>query len=373
MSGILFVSSHNTGHGHKSITEALCTHIHRMEPGVEIKDVDGFILSGKINSFMSKLYDRFVVNVPLIWKYYYQLGNIFPGVANTYMTKNIRGSLIELIEQENPELIVAVHPCFVSPVKDVLEYMGRNIPVVSLVADLDNVSRMWADKRIDCTICPTEKARSSMVKYGVPAEKAVITGFPIRDRFNHYQPVTSLTYYNRIKQKGRLNFLLMNGSQGKGIVTHFAKELLENFDCKVVILAGNNIRFKEAAQNALRHYGDRVEVCGFINNVEQYMSEADILILRASPNVLMEAVNLCKPVIITGALTGQEEKNPEYAVNNNLGVICKKAGNLADTIKKLLADEGRLLNEIYLSQINYRNTGAAENIAEILLGLLKGK
>lgn len=373
MSGILFVSSHYTGHGHKSITEALRTHICRMEPSVEIKDVDGFILSGKINGFMSKLYDRFVVNVPLIWKYYYQLGNIFPGIANGYMTKSIRGSLAKLIEQQKPELIVAVHPCFVSPVEDVLEYMGYKAPVVSLVADLDNVSRMWADRRTDCTICPTDKARSSMVKYGVPAEKTVITGFPIRDRFNHYQPDISLAYYKRILAKGRLNFLLMNGSQGKGIVTDFAKELLENFDCKVVILAGNNIKFKEDAENALRQYGDRVEVCGFTNNVEQYMSEADILILRASPNVLMEAVNLCKPVIITGALTGQEEKNPEYAVNNNLGVICKKTGSLADTIRKLLADEGRLLNDIYLSQISYRKTGAAENIAGILLDLMKEK
>lgn len=373
MSGILFVSSHYTGHGHKSITDALCTHLRRMEPAVEIADIDGFMLSGKVNGFMSKLYDRFVVNVPLIWKYYYQLGNIFPGIANSYMAKGLKPSLTELIKQQQPELIVSVHPCFVSPVEDILEYMGYKIPVVSLVADLDNVSRMWADKRTDCTICPTENARRAMVKYGVPVEKTVVTGFPIRDRFNHSQPDTSTAYYRRISEKGRLNFLLMNGSQGKGIVTEFARELLENFDCKVVILAGNNIKFKEAAENALRKYGERVEVCGFTTTVEQYMNEADILILRASPNVLMEAVNLCKPVIITGALTGQEEKNPEYAVNNNLGVICKKACDLADTINRLLADEGRLLNEIHLSQFGYRKTGAAENIAEILLSLMKGK
>jgi processive 1,2-diacylglycerol beta-glucosyltransferase len=103
------------------------------------------------------------------------------------------------------------------------------------------------------------------------------------------------------------------------------------------------------------------------------MTDADILILRASPNALMEAVNLCKPVVITGALTGQEEKNPEYAVNNNLGVVCKNTAYLIDTIKRLLADDGKQLNEIYLSQIGYRKTEAAKEIAGIMIDIMKGK
>lgn len=373
MSGILFVSSHNTGHGHKSITEALREQLYGMDPSVKIEDIDGFILSGKVNGFMSKLYDRFVVNVPLAWKYYYRLGNVFPGVANRYMTKSIKNGLVKLIEQHDPELIVSVHPCFVSPVEDVLEDMGRDIPVVSLVADLDNVSRMWADNRTCCTVCPTVNAQRTMVKYGVPEERTIVTGFPIRDRFNHYQPEDGAAYFQKISGSGRLTFLIMNGSQGRGIVTNIARELLENFDCKVVILAGNNIKLKETVENSLRHFGERVEVCGFKKNVEHYMAEADILILRASPNVLMEAVNLCKPTVITGALTGQEEKNPEYAVNNNLGVVCKKVGKLTDTINKMLQDNGKQIDGIYRSQIEYRQPDAAKKIAEILLSTMKGK
>lgn len=169
--------------------------------------------------------------------------------------------------------------------------MGYNIPVIALVADLDNIARSWADPRSLCTLCPTTNAKAGAMKYGIQEDKIKVTGFPIRDRFNHFEPEKGITYYEHVSSKERLTFLIMNGSQGKRIVTKMAKELLENFDCNVVILAGNNDKLKKVTETALQDYSDRVIVCGFVKNVEQYMAKSDILILRASPNVLMEAVN----------------------------------------------------------------------------------
>lgn len=372
MDGILFVSSHNTGYGHRSITEALKEQLSWLDPAVAVDDIDGFKLGGRLSDLLSRMYDRVAVKAPLFWKVYYQMGNIFPHFGNLFIRKGMEKSFMKLVDDTRPRLIVSVHPCYVSSVLDILEKYQRNIPVVSLVADLDNVARMWADPRSLYTICPTENARRTMLKYRVPDEKIKVTGFPVRDRFNHFNADPGISYYKQVCGKKRLNFLIMNGSQGLKLVTEIAKELLEGFDCNVTILAGNNKSLKESVQKALSSYTGRVAVCGFVSNVEQYMQESDILLLRASPNVLMEAVNLCKPVVITGALTGQEEKNPEFAAENKLGAVCRNIRRLPETINRLMESEGKGINEIYEHQVRFRKPEAAEEIAKMLLTALKG-
>lgn len=371
MGRILFISSYKTGHGHKSITEALGGQISLLDSSIQVDEVDGFLLGGRLSASMSNWYDKVVVHAPLFWKFYYALGNIFPAVANFYIAKSIKKAFCRVVEMTRPDLIVSVHPSFVSSVEDIIEEKGWRIPVIALVADLDNVTRLWADSRSLYTICPTENARQGILKYGIPDKQIKVFGFPVRDRFNHFEPDPNVSYFEQTKGKERLNFLIMNGSQGLGQVIKIAMELLDHFNCNVVILAGNNKKLKAAIENALQEHKDYITVCGFVENVEQYMIASDILLLRASPNVMMEAVNLCKPFIVTGALTGQEEKNPDFAAANHLGVVCKDVSKLAETVNQLLAESGRKLNEVARHQIEYRKLQASLQTAEFLLSVLR--
>ena len=371
MSRLLFISSYNTGHGHKSITAALTEQFTKLDPPLQIDIVDGFMLGGRLSALMSKMYDKVAVHAPLFWRLYYSLGNLFPYIANFYTAASMKKASCRLIGQNRPDIIISVHPCYVSSVENILDGMGLNIPVISLIADLDNVSRLWADNRSLYTLCPTDNARQSMLKFGIIDKKIKVTGFPVRDRFSHYSPDLPKYCSDGIAVKKKLRFLIMNGSQGLGQAGRMAEELLNRFSCDVVILAGNNTKMKAALEKSLHRYKDRLTVCGFVENVEQYMMEADILILRASPNVMMEAVNLCKPFIITGSLTGQEEKNPDFAVKNRLGVVCSDVKKLADVVEELLSSNGKNLNEIIEHQTKYRNPDAARNTAEFILKVLE--
>ena len=80
----------------------------------------------------------------------------------------------------------------------------------------------------------------------------------------------------------------------------------------------------------------RIQIYGFTKDIKKYMLAADILVIRASPNVLMEVVNLCKPIIIVSALKGQEEKNPKFVVRHNLGIYCKDIKMLPEMVTQLL-------------------------------------
>lgn len=372
MSGILFISSFYTGHGHKSITAALREQLSELDPDTVVDEIDGFMLGGPMSAWMSRMYDKVATKAPAFWKVYYGLGNIFPSVSRIFMARSIKNGFYRVLEAKRPDLIVSVHPSFVGSVEDLLDARGLKIPVISYIADLDSVSRIWADERSFFTVCPTENARLTMLKYGVPDCKIKVFGFPVRKRFNQTGPCGATSYYERLKQKNRLQFLIMNGSQGRRQAVEMARLLLGHYDCRVVILAGNNENFKAEAKKTLEAYKDRLEVCGFVEDVEKYMLESDILLLRASPNVMMEAVNLCKPFIVTGSLTGQEEKNPQFAAVNKLGVVCSDTGKLTDTVNVLLADGGRKLDEIAASQMAFRQPEASRRAAELFLSALKG-
>ncbi len=373
LGGILFVSSNNTGYGHRSITESLGERISEASPLTPVHEADGFMLGGRLTGTLSRMYNTVAVNAPLVWRICYSFGNICPSLVNFFSARNIRKGFEKLVIDVQPGLIVVVHPGFVSPVIDILERMRMKIPVVVMVADLDNVSCLWADKRAQYIICPTENARQIMLEKGVPEEKIKVFGFPVRRRFCDISSGKEEEPAAPVLKKDSLIFLLMNGSQGVGCLIRIARILLKNFKCLVIILAGKNRALRSSLEkNLIPEYRGKVTICGFIENVEHYMSISDILIIRASPNVLIEAVNVCKPVIITGALTGQEEKNPKFVEDNKLGVVCEEISRLPDTIRDLLADDCRKLMDIRTHQQSFRQPDAAREIAAFLLDILKG-
>lgn len=368
MKKILILTAENTGHGHKSITQSICEQYDMLKYPVEVKEVDSFSLGGRLIQFSGRIYNGLAVNTPLLWKLVYQSSNIHPGLVNFIISKMIKKNFLKLIRETKPDIIVSLHACFVGSVLNIIEEEKLNIPLITYVADFDNVTSLWADKRTLCTICPTENSKRTMVKCGVSENRIKVFGFPARDRFNRYNlDNEELAPIACTKQDGIIKFMIMNGSQGTKKSVRMAKVLLDNFNCNVTILAGRNKALKALLETLLfPKYKDRVTILGFVENVEHYMLNSDILILRASPNVVTEAVNLCRPIIVTGSLLGQEEKNPQFVVDNNLGIICRKISHLPEAVDSLLAEDGRKLNQIYLSQLKYRKPQAAKDIAEFI-------
>lgn len=159
----------------------------------------------------------------------------------------------------------------------------------------------------------------------------------------------------------------MSGGEGVGNMNVIAENLLSNFDCSVTIVAGRNEKLKEQLETSLlARFGDRVEILGFVKNIQEYMFAADVAITRGSPNVMFEAISSNLPIVITGALPGQEKDNPLFAQNNNLGVICKDAAHINLVVDGLLANDGEKLKGIIQSQREFVNRNAANDILKFL-------
>ncbi len=97
------------------------------------------------------------------------------------------------------------------------------------------------------------------------------------------------------------------------------------------------------------------------------------MIARGSPNSFFEAVVMNVPLIITGALPGQEQGNPELVERYGLGIVSKGVKQLPAAVKRLLADDGRELARIRDSQQKYRRFDNAKRIAEAARDLALGR
>lgn len=370
MNRILFISSEHTGSGHKSIIQALSKQLLRLSPDIQFTVIDGFELGGRFLRSSGRSYDFFAVHFPVLWGLIYQLSNPFKALINSVVAHSIKRSLLKQIDAFHPDLIVSVHNLFVGSVINVLDRADLDIPVISLIADLDNVTSLWADKRTRCTICPSHEARQSMENAGITSDKLFLTGFPVRCEFcdlNLSVPLHRPDIHNE-----DVSILLISGSQGSARVLKIAKILLNNERIRITIIAGHNTALKKFMEKSLSSYiGHRVMIYGFVADVKTHMLRADLVIMRASPNVLMEAVNLCKPVIVTGSLNGQEAKNPEFVLKHRLGLYCSDINRLPSMIAELLKNDGEGLIQIAESQYIFRKPESTREIAELLIQITK--
>ncbi|MFF2446545.1 glycosyltransferase [Neobacillus sp. NPDC058068] len=360
---ILIISSDNTGHGHKSITESLCEKI-GMDHDSKVHVVDGFSLGGHPLMNIGKTYGPITRRSENLWEKVFNYSAENPELIDKFIEMLIRKNFLKLLDEEKPDLILSVHPNFNGSILNILEKEFIKIPFITLIADLVNISPLWADKRADYIISPTIEARDKCIEYGVSAENIKVVGFPVRSRFFRNSTNKKVNY-----QVGTpLNFLIMSGGEGVGNMKSIAEILFDQFDCTVKIVAGRNAKLKAELEQSLKgKYGTKVDIYGFTKDIQDLMFQADIAFTRGSPNVMFEAFASNTPIMITGALPGQEQDNPTFAEKLNLGVICKDPSQIETKINQLLENDAEKLNHIIHCQRKFINSRAAEEIIQFML------
>jgi len=368
LKNLLIISSEHTGHGHKSITESLCESF-ATHDDIKITVVDGFSLGGNILLKIGKLYGPITRNAKFLWKLVWELSLSQPVLINDFIELLIKDDLLKLVDNVKPDLIISVHPNFNGSILNVLEKQNIKIPLVTFIADLVSITPLWADPRADFIICPTEEAKQKCLEFNIPELKLKVFGFPVRSRFYGPTPERSDSdVYYGVEQPFRC--LLMSGGEGAGNMAKIAEDLLENFNCTVSIVAGRNQKVKSKLEKVLAEkHGGRVAVYGFVNNIQDLMYTSDLAITRGSPNVMMEAVSCNIPIVITDALPGQEEMNPEFAQKYNLGVACKSLKKVKDAVNDLMSNDAQKINQIRNSQRYYRNPNNSAEIVNFIMDI----
>ncbi len=338
---ILFLFS-DTGGGHRSAAEAMVEALH-----LEYKDRVTTELVDFIKDYAPRPLNQmpawypYMVRVPDLWGVSYQLSN---GWRRTRAALNVaypytRQSLRRMMEQHPADLIVSVHPLATS---QLLHALGKKRPpFVTVVTDLVTTHAFWYEPKIDLCIVPTEGARQRGLKNRVPESKIRVVGLPVADRFCH--PAN-----DRVALRQALGWpvdqpmvLLVGGGDGMGPLGKTAEAIAaSHLRAGMAVVAGRNHKLKNSLET--RSWPIFTRVYGFVRNMPDMMQAADILVTKAGPGTICEALNAGLPMILYSRLPGQEDGNIQYVVEEGAGVWAPEPEQIVDALRTWLESPEKL-------------------------------
>jgi len=244
---------------------------------------------------------------------------------------------------------------------DLLEEMKSKVPFIVHEADLIDIAVFWFDKRTYLTLAPSKEAYDCTVANGIDPEKVRVVGFPVRSRFMGLADKVAKPIGNP------LTITVMSGSEGSGMIKLVTRELMRKTNAKVNVVCGRNKSLRRKLKKTFgKLYHERLNVLGFVDRIQDVMCESDLLIMRASPNSVMEAVALNKPVILFGQLAGQELHNPEMMEKHGLAVICRDKDQMPQVIQRLRDNGGAEIQKMREAQKAYMPGDPAEDTAKLI-------
>ena len=362
MRRLLIITAVYTGHGHKSISDSLMERL-KAYPDLEVRAIDGFDLMTKVQKVCAEKTYGPITRLPKqAWALNYAAGMALRQPVQRAIAAMIRHRFENLIREFRPDCILSVHPVFLGSVIDLLEEMRLPIPLVAHEADLIDIADYWFDPRIALVLAPSQEAYDCTIAHGVDPSRVRRVGFPVRSRFMGLArpddpPVSG----------GRLTITVMSGSEGSGTIRAVARELLAGTDAQVNVVCGRNKALRKKLRKALsKRYRGRLNAMGFVDDIQNVMLNSDLLVMRASPNSVMEAVALNKPVILFGQLAGQELHNPQMLAAHGLAEYCPAPKRLPECVAKLAADGGAGIERMRASQRAYAPGDAAADTAKLI-------
>lgn len=366
MKKILIISSEYTGHGHKSVHTALIQGFEKLyKDKIECKVINGFTLGGAEFLAAERLYNTCVKYFPKLWSRIFRFSFNNKNFLNKNNSFSIKRRFLKLIKEYNPNIIINVHPVFSGSLLNIIEKNKLNIKFFIVITDLITITKIWFDNRADKIISPSKEASEYMIKNGIDKDKIATFGLPVREGFkSNIESKDEIRENTNINEK--LKILILNNSEKNKRLIYIIKKLYEKFDCEVTLVCGRNKNTFDKLNEFFSSRSFSPTIIGYTQELPKLFSENDILITRAGPTAIIEAVNCLIPVISMGALPGQEEENPIYLRRNGLGYDAYSTDDIFNKIYLLLENNRENLIKIRENQFDYYGRDVREKIVRYI-------
>lgn len=250
----------------------------------------------------------------------------------------LRQGLRRLIERTHPDVIVSIHPLLNHVTLQVLRDIGLRIPFVTVVTDLISIHCAWLAPGVDACVVPTEAAKQLALGSGVAPKRIHMLGMPIDPKFAR-QPQDT-----REERRARLGLdsdkpvvLVVGGGEGAGGLAEAALALgSARLPAQLVVITGRNQQLRATLERQKARFKTPMRVEGFVENMPDFMGAADVIVTKAGPGSISEAMACELPIVLTGAVPGQEEGNIDYVLDNGLGELATTPDELVATLRALL-------------------------------------
>jgi|SRR5215212_5927263 len=318
-----------TGGGHVRVAHTLREHLLAAEPSAQVTLVDGLELTD-LGVRVDPARGFLTVTTTLI--HLYNLNYRFTNHRRTLpllrrtIQQTYGRTLTRIATEHQPDFIISTHH-FISP-STFSSPVGLP-PFYMVVSDLGKPHRLWFDPHTRAVYVPSDDMAAyaaSCLGRTDPAEirdTVLSLGFPI-DAGNERTAES---------HEPRRQLLVMGGGAGTGSLGKIVDELTRGFpDHKIVVVCGWNHRLKQRIERWER---PNLEVHGFVQTIPELMAASDMVITKAGPVTIMEAVAAGRPLVVTNWIGLQERDNVNFVVNHGLGLYCDEPAHLCEAVRSI--------------------------------------
>lgn len=354
--------------GHHSATLAIEKAIRMVSTDVQILNIDAFHYTNPISEkIVNRIYTTIIKRTPRIWDYVYDN----PKVKNRI--ENLRGSLHKLnspkfkklFDRFQPDVVVCTQAFPCGMVADYKKAYNSKLPLIAVLTDYVPHS-YWIHNNVDYYISPSEEVSQRLIKRGIPSYKIKSFGIPFDPAFN--APVDK----NSIKEELGLNpylktILIMGGGQGLGPIKTIIKSLEKAKSAiQEIIVAGTNKKLYNCLKKKIKGYKKKILLYGYVNNINELMSVADIIITKPGGITTSEALAKRLPLIIVKPIPGQEINNTVYLIEQQAAIKVDRPELTNEVIDDLLSNSQEL-KRLSESTGRIAKPNAALDIARFIL------
>jgi len=345
---VLILMAH-TGGGHLRAAQAIAEALHRRHGdtvSTQVVDVLGQYAPFPFNH-LDHIYPWWIKHAVAAWRWGYRLTD---SPTRAMALLRLFWPLVwprarSLVHRYPADVIVSAHPLSNHYLVWTLNRLGRTVPFATLVTDPVSVHPFWLTPGVTRCLVGSAQARRKALACGLVSDQIQVTGLPIDPLF-----VDGLT--DRISARVALGWpldmptvLLLGGGEGMGQLYQIARAIdAACQEIQLAVVAGRNRPLR--ARLKATPWQRPTHVYGFVSQMSRLMSAADLIVTKAGPGTIHEAFIAGRPLILTGAIPGQEYGNVHLVVKGGAGAWAPTPLEAATLVARWTGPERKILSHM---------------------------
>lgn len=285
------------------------------------------------------LYNYFITN-KYIW-----FTNTLCAYGKTNMPlkdKKMQKLISDFLDINPPDLMISVIPTVNNSLLAVAKKKG--IPLIIIPTDLDNglfvigMEQSPTDYELYRYIVPfdNEGLMKTLIPSGIPQERLIVGGFPIRPEFFTKKNVKALKNEFGVPLTKPVVTVLM-GAAGSAATYDYVKTLSRSKHAMhIIVCLGRNEALRKKLQRVKVPYHITMTIMGFTDRMPDIMAMSNVLITKCGTVSVMEAIHAQVPLLLdcTSRVLTWEAFNIDFVTQQGFGEGIYSLKNLDNLLAK---------------------------------------
>jgi len=233
-------------------------------------------------------------------------------------------------------------------------------PLIGVVTDYVTHA-VWAEKGVDALCVPSSGALRDALGHRFPASQLHVTGIPVRPAFERVPSLRDPA------PREPLRVLVTSGGFGVGPIRDIVRSFAGIRGVELTVVCGRAPGLERRVTRLAGEAGVKARVLGFEKDMAARMAEAHVIVGKAGGLTVTEAMTAGRPMVIAGAIPGNEGVNANFVARGGAGFLADPA----DVGSVVVGMRGHgVLGAMGASAKALARTRAADRVLDVAMGLV---